>query len=135
MRRAFIICGCLLLAVNVAAQDEPAEEFITHGEFAALLMTVGAFQQEIPPPEQALVQIKRLRLVPPDWEIADLLTHGEFADAVVPFGIRYLPVDRDQFATRVFVEAFLRREIWKLRDYIIAVYGGSDPDVSASEFR
>jgi hypothetical protein len=50
-------------------------------------------------------------------------------------GIQYLPTDRDQFATRKFVEALLRREIWKLRDYIIALYSSPDPIPSASEFQ
>jgi len=122
------------MAFNVAAQDEPAEEFITHGEFAALLLTVGAFQQDIPQPEQALVQVKRLGLIPPDWENEALLTHGELSDALAPLGIHYLPTDRDQQATRAFVEALLRREIWKLRDYVIAVWGIPPPVVSPSEF-
>jgi hypothetical protein len=134
MRRALILSGCLLLAFNVAAQDEPTEEFITHGEFAALLLTVGAFQEDIPQPEQALVQVKRLGLMPPDWEEKDLLTHGELADVLAPFGISYVPVDRDELATRVFVEALLRREFWMLRLYLVPS-GGDYKPVSGSEFR
>ncbi len=136
MRRAVILCMCsfLLVAFNSAAQDEPVEELITHGEFAALLLTVGAFQQDIPQPEQALEQVKRLGLIPPDWDNETLLTHGEMADVLAPFGIQYLPVDRDELVTRAFVEALLRREIWKLRDYVIAVWGIPPPIVSPSEF-
>jgi len=134
MRRALMLCCCLLLVSNIVAQDEPAEEFITHGEFAALLLTVGAFQQDIPQPEQALVQVKRLGLMPPDWEEKDLLTHGELADVLAPFGISYVPVDRDELATRAFVEALLRREFWMLRLYLVPS-GSQKRPVSASEFR
>jgi len=127
---------CLLLAGAVIAQESSDEEFITHGEFAALLLTVGAFQQDAPQPVEALIQVKRLGLIPPDWEADALLTHGEFADAIAPLGIQYVPTDRDRFATRKFVEALLRREIWKLRDYVIATHSSPQPEpVSPSEFR
>ena len=135
MKRALIVCGCLLLALNAVAQEGPDEEIITHGQFARLLLAVGAFQKNIPQGEGALVQAKRLGLIPPDWESADPLTHGELADVLAPLGIQYVPTDRDRLASTKFVEALLRREIWKLRDYIIAVHGSPQPiPVSPSEF-
>jgi hypothetical protein len=97
-------------------------------------MKVMAFQDTIPGPDEALVAVKRLGLIPPDWIIQDVLTHGEFADVIVPLGIQYVPIDRDQPASREFVEALLRREIWKLRDYLIAVWGSPRPIVSTSQF-
>jgi hypothetical protein len=124
----------LVFAVTVTAQDESETEYITHGEFAALLMKFGAFQTDIPAPEQALIEVKRLGLIPSDWETDDFLTHGAFADVVQPLGMVYVPTDRDELATRIFVEAFLRREVWKLRDYLIAVLGGDNPVTSPSEF-
>jgi hypothetical protein len=48
-------------------------------------------------------------------------------------GVSYVPNDRDEQATHAFVEAMLRRELWKLRDYLIAFQGEWRP-VSGSEF-
>jgi hypothetical protein len=122
-----------MIAVGAVAQDERSDELINHGEFAILLLKVAAFQEDSPGPAEALDRVKRLELVPADWVVEDYLTHGEFADVLLAMGVMYVPNDRDERASREFVEALLRRELWKLRDYLIAFYGDWRP-VSASSF-
>lgn len=137
MRRAALVVAVVMIAVGISAQDqgEPSEKYLTHGEFAALLLKVVAFQDEIPEPAQALDKVQRLELVPLDWALDDLLTHGEFSDVLHTFGVMYVANNRDAPASRKFVEAMLRRELWKLRDYLVAREGSSgEPEISPSEF-
>jgi hypothetical protein len=132
-----MLAVALLSAVTVAAQSAPdaSQKYIDHGEFAVLLLKVGAFQNELADPTQALETTKRLGLVPLDWVQGALLTHGEFADVLNTLGVAYVPNDRDEQATHGFVEAMLRRERWKLRDYLFALGVSPPPIVSPSEFR
>jgi hypothetical protein len=58
-------------------------------------------------------------LIPLDWALDDLLTHGEFAQVLHAYGVIYVANDPDELASREFVEAMLRRELWKLRDYLL----------------
>jgi hypothetical protein len=127
----------IMLAFGISAQDqgETPEKYLSHGEFAVLLLKVVAFQDEIPDPPQALERVQRLELVPLDWALDELLTHGEFSDVLHTFGVMYVANNRDDLASRRFVEAMLRRELWKLRDYLVAREGGGrDIIVSESEF-
>ena len=136
MRRAVIVIAVLMVAslASPQSQDEASEKFITHGEFAVLLLKVMSFQEGVSGPVEALDKVKRLELVPLDWALDELLTHGEFATVLLAMGVSYVPDDADERATRDFVEAMLRRERWKLRDYLFALGGGPGPIVSPSEF-
>ena len=62
------------------------------------------------------------------------------------FGVLYVPAEDQEYATRPFVEAMLRRELDKLRDYLATRMGhgfslshvmdeGVDRAVSPSEFQ
>jgi hypothetical protein len=133
VQRVAILVAVTMIAFGAVAEDESSEELINHGEFSILLLKVMAFQEESPGPAEALDRVKRLELVPVDWVMVDFLTHGEFADVLLAMGVTYVPNDRDERASREFVEALLRRELWKLRDYLIAFYGEWRP-ISASEF-
>ena len=136
MRRAVVLLAVLMVASLALAQDqdETSQEFISHGEFAVLLLKVMSFQEGVSGPVEALDKVKRLELVPLDWALDELLTHGEFATVLLAMGVSYVPNDPDEDATRAFVEAMLRRERWKLRDYLFALGGGPGPIVSPSEF-
>jgi hypothetical protein len=121
VQRAAIFVAVIMIAAGAIAQDDRSEELINHGEFAILLLKVTAFQEDIPGAAEALDRVKRLELVPADWVMEEYLTHGEFADILLAMGVTYLPNDREERASRAFVEAMLRRELWKLRDYLIAL--------------
>ena len=66
----------------------------------------------------ALDQVKRYGMVPEDWLVDEMLTHGEMADVLRDFAVVYVPSDRDAPVSNDFAEAILRREITRLRDYL-----------------
>lgn len=100
------------------APAEVAEQTITHAEFAELLLQVLASDPDpLPKGEEALTEVKRMNLVPQTWAAEHYLTQGEFADVLARLGGHYTPTDRDAVASRPFVEAVLRREMLRLRDY------------------
>jgi len=145
MRRlSVLIFVCALFGAAAAAAVDDAA--ITHGEFAVLLLRAGAgFTGEVPPPEAALASVKELGMVPEEWTLDGPLTHGELADVLGRMGVSYVPSDRDAYASTAFVEALLRRELSKLRDYLATRLGhgfsvnhvldqGVDRAVSPSQF-
>ena len=151
MKRVLLLCFMILFAwAGVAsAQEEPAEqelEGITHGQFAVLLLKAAAgYTDTLPAEVDALDQVKRYGLIPEDWLVDDVLTHGEMAEVLLRFGVVYVPSDRDAPASNEFAEALLRREITRLRDYLARRMGhgisvnhildqGVDRAVSPSHF-
>ena len=104
------------------AQEAPAEQGvddITHGQFAVLLLKATAgYTDTLPDEVTALDLVQRYGLVPADWLIDDVLTHGEMADVLERFGVSYIPADRDKPVSPPYAEALLRREITRLRDYL-----------------
>ena len=150
MRRAAVLCVLVLVTgALVSARGQPESQdskAITHGEFSVLLLKVAlGYTDTIPDPETALDKVKRLGLVPAAWEASGELTHGEFADVLMRFGVMYVPVDRNAPASTPYVEAFLRRSLSKLRDYLAHRMGhgfstshvldlGVDRAVSPSDF-
>lgn len=144
MRRlTSVMCVVALLGAVAAAADDEA---ITHGEFAVLLLRAGAgFTGEVPQADAALATVKEHGLVPEEWTLDGPLTHGELADVLGLMGVSYVPAERDALAPRPFVEALLRRELSKLRDYLATRLGhgfsvnhvldqGVDRAVSPSRF-
>ncbi|MFV2071161.1 MAG: hypothetical protein ACC742_00730 [Thermoanaerobaculales bacterium] len=150
MRRAAILFVLVVLAgAPVWAQETSAPQeskAITHGEFSVLLLKVAlGYTDTIPDAETALEKVKRLGLVPATWEASGELTHGEFSDVLFRFGVTYVPADRDAPASGPYVEAFLRRSLSRLRDYMARRMGhgfstshvldlGVDRAVSPSDF-
>jgi len=145
MRRiGVLICAWLLLAAAAAAADD--DEAMTHGEFAVVLLRAGAgFTGEVAQPEAALALVKELGMVPEEWTAEGPLTHGELADVIGRMGVSYVPADRDEYASPPFVEALLRRQLSRLRDYLATRLGhgfsvnhvldqGVDRAVSPSNF-
>jgi hypothetical protein len=145
MRRVSVLV-CVIGLLGAAGAAAADDDVITHGEFAVLLLRAGAgFTGELPQPEAALASVKELGLAPEEWTLEGPLTHGELADTVGRMGVSYVPADRDAFASRPFVEALLRRELSKLRDYLATRLGhgfsvnhildqGVDRAVSPSRF-
>ena len=88
MKRMLLLCFVILFAGAGAmfAQDAPVEQElvgITHGQFAVLLLKAAAgYTDTLPDEETALQQVKGYGLVPEDWLIGDVLTHGEMADVL-----------------------------------------------------
>jgi hypothetical protein len=123
MRRSAVV-GVSILAVaalllpaigNPASADENA---MSHGDFAVLLLKAAlGYTDTIPDPETALEKVKQLGLVPEEWDVSGGLTHGELAEVLQRFGVVYVPTDRDDPASTPYVEALIRRELSKLRDY------------------
>ncbi len=106
-------------AAPPAEQQSAAERPITHGELALLLLqALGTKADQDYTPAAALVEVQRLELVPQSWQVDDLLTQGEFADVLQQIGAHYVPSDREELASAAFVEAMLRRELGRLRDYL-----------------
>jgi hypothetical protein len=151
MKRVLLLSFVILFAGAGAmfAQDAPVEQElvgITHGQFAVLLLKAAAgYTDTLPDELTALEQMKGYGLVPEDWLIDDVLTHGEMADVLERFGVSYLPADRDAPVSPPYAEALLRREITRLRDYLASRMGhgfsvnhildqGIDRAVSPSEF-
>jgi len=122
------------------------EEAISHGDFAVLLLKAAlGYTDTLPDPETALELVKGYGLVAEDWQVDTGLTHGELAEVLQRFGVVYLPADVDQPASRPYVEAMLRRELSRLRDYLARRLGhgfsvnhvldqGVDRAVSSSTF-
>ena len=151
MKRVLLLGFVILFAVagTMFAQDAPAEQEmvgITHGQFAILLLKAAAgYTDTLPDEETALQQVKGYGLIPADWRIDDVLTHGEMADVLGQFGVDYFPADRDAQVSPPFAEALLRRELTRLRDYLARRMGhgfsvnhildqGIDRAVSPSRF-
>ncbi len=124
MKRVLRLCFVILVAwAGVAsAQAEPAEqeiEGITHGQFAVLLLKAAAgYTGTLPVGVDALDQVQRYGLVPEDWLVDEILTHGEMAEVLLHFGVTYIPSDHDAPVSHEYAEALLRREITRLRDYL-----------------
>ncbi len=121
MRRVLFILTLLLLAGATAGAQDSAEAQnpnLTHGELAVLLLKVGQPQVIIQDPEIALRECQDLGLIPSDWTTDGIVTHGELADVVKRYGVIYTPAGPDEPVSRAFAEAFLRREVGKLREFI-----------------
>jgi hypothetical protein len=147
MRRVAVTLTLILtVALSVGAQDEAATNpNLTHGDFAVLLLKAGQPQVTPPAPNEALRKCQELTLMPSDWTPDGMLTHGELADVVGRYGVVYTPAGRDDPVSRAFAEAFLRRHIGQLRDFISLRLGhetavthvmdlGIDRAVSPSDF-
>jgi len=127
MRRVITLCAVLLVANFASAQvriiEEPTApppgQALSHGGFAELMLIVVATEPGPDlEPEEALLEAKRLELVPQTWRAEDLLTHGELADVLESLGAYYQPADPDAYASLAFTEALLRRNLIKLRMYV-----------------
>jgi hypothetical protein len=121
MRHATLALALMLSIGGVAAAqdaEDPASTPLTKGELSVLLLKVGQPGQPSESPEQSLKEVKDLGIVPSDWQVADVVTHGEFADVVARFGVRYLPADPEAVISVGFAEAYLRRELSRLREYM-----------------
>ena len=122
-RMAWLFFVFLFVGAGVMfAQEAPAEqgeEGITHGQFAVLLLKAAAgYTDTLPNEASALDLVKRYELVPADWQLDDVLTHGEMADVLGQLGVDYFPADRDAPVSPSYAEALLRRELTRLRDYL-----------------
>lgn len=131
MRRIAALILTLLVASVTSAQvnitsstaepvppAEAVEQTITHAEFAELLLQVLASAPEpLAKGDEALAEVKRMNLVPQTWAAEHFLTQGEFSDVLARLGGHYTPTDRGVVVSRPFVEAVLRREMLRLRDY------------------
>lgn len=137
MCRAAVAVALVVSTLPLAAQDSAGspDGVLSHGDFAVLLLrAVAGDSYQTSTPERALEECKRLKLIPPDWVMEDLLTHGEFADILATIGVVYAPTDRDAMASPEFVEAMLRRKAWLMRDYLYILYHKPGPIVSPSGF-
>ena len=148
MRRTLPILTLVLLVGALAAAQDVAESenpLINQGEMASLLLKVGQPQSQAQTPDIALQTCKDIGLVPYEWTGDEILTHGDLSDVVARYGVVYAPADADDPVSRAFAEAFLRREIGKLRDFIKLRLGheasashimdlGIDRAVSPSEY-
>lgn len=158
MRRVIAVVFVVLLAAPLAFAVEggnPAQghqtqttgnEAITHGEFAQMVMDIAlGYEEATPDPVTALEQMKAWGIVPVDWNASHKLTHGELAYIVGRVGIDYLPPRPNAHVSRVWLTAFLWREVGKLRDYMASRLGhnlsanhvldaGVDRAVSPSDF-
>ncbi len=151
MKRALLLSFVILFmgAGVMFAQEPPVEqelEGITHGQFAILLLKAAAgYTDTLPDEETALDLVMRYGLIPADWGIDDVLTHGEMADVLGQLGVEYFPADRDAPVSQSYAEALLRRELTRLRDYLARRMGhgfsvnhildqGVDRAVSPSRF-
>ena len=56
--------------------------------------------------------------MPAEWNEVEIVTHGNLAEVVGRFGVVYAPADPEDPVSRVFAEAFLRRHIGKLREFL-----------------
>lgn len=144
MKRVATFFVVVLVAMGVSAQDQPSvseepsetsEVLISHGEFAVVLLNaVAGFGYHYSDPVRALDETIRLGLTPNEWLPEEPLTHGEFAAVLEAMGVVYVPSDRDEEASREFVEAMLRRKMWVIRDYLYVMYHRPGPIVSPSQF-
>jgi hypothetical protein len=151
VKRILLLCFVILFAGAGAifAQEEPVEqkvEGITHGQFAILLLQAAAgYTGTLPDELTALQQVVFYGLVPSDWIVDDVLTHGEMAEVLNHLGVVYNPSDRDAPVSTEYAEAVMRREVTRLRDYLARRMGvgfsinhildpGVDRAVSPSDF-
>lgn len=151
MKRVLLLMAVALIAWagTAGAQGEPVEqepEGITHGEFAVLLLKAAAgYTDTLPDEVTALQQVKSYEIVPQEWLLEDVVTHGEMAEVLGRFGVSYFPSDRDAPVSQDYAEAVLRRELTRLRDYLARRMGhgfsinhildmGVDRAVSPSRF-
>jgi hypothetical protein len=120
MQRRFLVLTVVLLAAAFAgAQDTAsANPNLTHGGLAVLLLKAGQPQVTPPEPEPALRKCQELELMPSEWTADEILTHGELADVVGQYGVIYTPAGPDDPVSRAFAEAFIRRHIGQLRDFM-----------------
>ena len=123
MRRLITVGGIVLLLASVAvAQSDPEQarykDAISKGEFAQLVLKIAVgYAEATPDPTTALEKVQRWGLAPTTWQTDEPLLHWELAEVVGRMGIEYLPAKPDAPVSGVFVEAFLWREVTKLRDY------------------
>ena len=151
MKRVMPLFLVLLLAWAGAAfaQEEPAQgevAGISQGQFAILLLKAAAnYRDELPTEAEALELVKGYEMVPEDWAVADVLTHGELGEVLGQLGVVYVPADPSKPVSQPFAEAILRRELGPLRDYYYRRLGhditidnllddGVRPAVSPSSF-
>jgi hypothetical protein len=151
MKRILLLCFVMLFAWAgaVSAQEEPVEKGvagITHGQFALLLLQAAAgYTDALPDVVTALEQVKGYGLVPEDWSVDDVLTHGQLSEVLGQFGVDYFPADRDSPVSPAYAEALVRRELTHLQDYLARRMGhgfsvnhildqGVDRAVSPSRF-
>jgi len=146
--RHLALASFIALFGSLAVAQQPAEQVahtISHGDFAVLVAKTmsGAPQLQLEP-AQALAELQEVELVPADWDLDAPLTHGELAAIALRLGASYTPADPASPVSRDFVEAFLRRQSSRLRDYaqraghgytILNVLDqGVDRDVSPIDF-
>ncbi len=152
VKRLMVLCFVILFAGSgvMFAQDQPVDQGvdqITHGEFAVLLLQAAAGYSITTLPDEitALQQVAFYEMVPIDWLVDDVLTHGEMSEVLERFGVVYIPSDRDAPVSREYAEAMLRRVLTRLRDYLARRMGhgfsvnhildqGVDRAVSPSRF-
>lgn len=149
MRRVLVVLGVVLLAGSWAgaqASPEAGNPDLTQGQLAVLLLKVGQPQGPSGTPDEALQQCKELGLLPAEWTGDGIVTHGDLADVVGQYGIVYTAADRSDPVSRAFAEAYLRRHVGKLREFISQRLGheasvnhimdlGIDRAVSPSDFQ
>jgi hypothetical protein len=123
MRRLMMIGVLVLLVATVAVaqtdiEKASANDSITHGEFAQMVMDIAlGYEEATPDPVTALEKLQRWGIVPTTWEVDAPLTHGELSMVLAHVGIEYLPAKPNAAVSGVFVQALLWREVGKLRDY------------------
>lgn len=152
MKRLALVLAVLLVASGAMAQvkisSEQAQEQVSHGQLAQLLLKVIATKE--PPqlePAVALAKAKQLDLVPTEWTVAGMLTQAQMADILHRLcpEARYQPSDPDAGLSQAFVEALLRRHLPCIESYLGNILGhgssesgmmdeGVDRSVSPSGF-
>lgn len=129
MKRVTMLFLVFLLAwagATFAQEDaaKPEAEGISHGQFAILLLKAAANSRDnLPTETEALELVKGYELVPEDWLVDDVLTHGELAEVLAKLGVVYIPADSAKPVSQPFAEAILRRELGPLRDYYLRRLG------------
>ena len=85
-----------------------------------LLKVAAGYTDTLPTEVDAMDLVKRYEMVPEDWAIDDVLTHGELGLVLGKFGVVYVPADSDKPVSQPYAEAVLRRELSRLRDYYLS---------------
>lgn len=118
MKRAILFVVVVALAAGASAQvtvkTEPAEEQISHGVLAQMLLEVIATKE--PPqldPPVALARAQSIGLVPKSWTADTMLTQAEFADVLRGLcpSCTYQPADPDGGVTQPFAAVWIRRTL------------------------
>jgi hypothetical protein len=92
---------------------------VTKGEFAQMVLDIAlGYEEATPDAVTALEKLQVWGIAPADWDAASPLTHGELSQILRPIGIEYMAAKPDAQVSGIFVEAFLWREVGKLRDYL-----------------